>query len=238
MAWLGAFSQELQKLWLPKDDLRDMSSWTSPPLVLLRDIHSKLLAQYDCKEVCAPSQSQINVGACAGPSSQSQVNIGAGSRQSSQDGDSQLQESAPLTLPQVNLLVVESSCVRDESSVSNADVPVIPSQLKVTHQILRHWEPFRDLKSRLAGSRRAEQLSLCSQQSIVATVEDSVLRTEMDEEMLQQTAILCEGRDSLDQLHQCLEKMEGQMQQQAEAMVKRQEGLERRMDDFVTIFIT
>jgi hypothetical protein len=31
----------------------------------------------------------------------------------------------------------------------------------------------------LAGSRRAEQLSLHSQQRIVATVEDSVLRTEM-----------------------------------------------------------
>ena len=50
-----------------------------PPLVLLRDIHSKLLTQYDCKEVCAPSQSQVNVGAGAGPSSQSQDNIGAGS---------------------------------------------------------------------------------------------------------------------------------------------------------------
>ena len=36
----------------------------------------------------------------------------------------------------------------DESSASNADVPVIPSELKVTHQILIHWEPFRDLKSR------------------------------------------------------------------------------------------
>ena len=47
--------------------------------------------------------------------------------------------------------------MRDESSVSNADVPVIPSQLKVTHQILSHWEPFRDLKARFAGSRRAEQ---------------------------------------------------------------------------------
>ena len=30
-----------------------------------------------------------------------------------------------------------------------------------------------------AGSRRAEQLSLCSQQRVVATVEDSVFRTEM-----------------------------------------------------------
>ena len=67
----------------------------------------------------------------------------------------------------------------DESSASNADVPVIPSHLKVTQQILSHWQPFRDLKRRFAGSRRAEQLSLRSQQRIVATVEDSVLRTEM-----------------------------------------------------------
>ncbi len=41
VAWLGVFPQERQKLWLPKDDLRDSSSWVSPPLVLLRDIHSK-----------------------------------------------------------------------------------------------------------------------------------------------------------------------------------------------------
>ena len=78
VAWVGAFPQERQKLWLPKDDLRDSSSWTSPPLVLLRDIHTKLITQYDCKEVCVPSQAQVNVGADAGPSSQLQVNIGAG----------------------------------------------------------------------------------------------------------------------------------------------------------------
>ena len=35
VAWVGAFPQERQKLWLPKDDLRDSSLWTSPPLVLL-----------------------------------------------------------------------------------------------------------------------------------------------------------------------------------------------------------
>ena len=85
VAWFGAFSQERQKLWLPKDDLQDSSSWASPPLVLLRDIHSKLLMQYDCKEVCAKSQSQVIVG--------------AGPRPSSQDGVSQLQEPAPLALP-------------------------------------------------------------------------------------------------------------------------------------------
>ena len=37
VAWLGAFPQERQKLWLPKDDLRDSSSWVSPPLVLRKN---------------------------------------------------------------------------------------------------------------------------------------------------------------------------------------------------------
>ena len=66
VAWLGAFQerqglwlpkdfpQERQGLWLPKDDLRDSSTSSSPPLVLLRDIHSKLLTHYDCKKDCAP----------------------------------------------------------------------------------------------------------------------------------------------------------------------------------------
>ena len=52
-------------------------------------------------------------------------------------------------------------------------------QQKKHTQILSHWQPFKDLKFRFAGSRRAEQLNLRSQQRIVATVEDSVLRTEM-----------------------------------------------------------
>jgi hypothetical protein len=69
--------------------------------------------------------------------------------------------------------------VWDESSASNADVTVIPSQFKVTKQILLHWQPFRDLKLKYVGSRQTEQLSLRSQQKIVATVEESVLKTEM-----------------------------------------------------------
>ena len=92
--------------------------------MLLRDIHSKLLTQYDCKEVRAPSQSQVHVGASA--------------RLSSQDGISQQQEAAPLSIPQLNSLF-EASFARDESSASNAGVSVIPSQHKVTKQILLNW---------------------------------------------------------------------------------------------------
>jgi hypothetical protein len=52
---------------------------------------------------------------------------------------------------------------------------------RVTLEILSHWQPFQDLKLMFTGSLRAEQLSLRSQQRIVATVEDSVLRTEMSD---------------------------------------------------------
>jgi hypothetical protein len=82
------------------------------------------------------------------------------------------------SLPQLNRLI-EASFVRDESSASNADATAIPSQHRVTQQILSHWQPFQDLKLMFAGSRRAEQLSLRSQQRVVATVEESVLKTEM-----------------------------------------------------------
>ncbi len=88
-------------------------------------------------------------------------------RLSSQDGVSQQYETDPLSLPQLNLLF-EGSFVRNESSVSNTDdVADIPSQLKVTQQILSHWKPFRDLKLKFVDSRRDEQLNLHSQQCIV-----------------------------------------------------------------------
>jgi hypothetical protein len=154
--------------------------------MLLRDFHSKLLTQYDWKEeVCAQSQSQVNVGSGVGLGSQSQthigagpspVNSGAGARLSSQDGVPQQQETAPLILPQFNRLV-EDSFVRDERSTSNADATAIPLQHRVTQQILSNWQPFQDLKLMFVCSRRAEQLSLRSQQRVVATVEESVLKT-------------------------------------------------------------
>ena len=41
---LGVFYQERQGSWLPKDDLKDSSSWSSPPL----------LAKYDWKDMTSP----------------------------------------------------------------------------------------------------------------------------------------------------------------------------------------
>ncbi len=92
VTWIGTFTQERQGLWLSKPwrmtsrlSLTE-SSWSSPPLVLLRDIHSKLLTHYDCKEVCALPQSQGHVGAPGGQISQDQ------------DGVSQHHDAPPLSL--------------------------------------------------------------------------------------------------------------------------------------------
>ena len=61
-----------------------------------------------------------------------------------------------------------------------SNVAAIPAQNRLTHQILSMWQHFKDLKQTFAVSRRAEQLRLRVQQRVVATVEDSVLRTEME----------------------------------------------------------
>ena len=141
MAWLGAFPQERQGLWLPKDDLKDSSSWSSPPLVLLRDIHNGLLVNYDCKD-SAPPPAQPGARARHG--------------RNSQDGVSQHQEAAPLLLPQFDRLY---DIMRGEMLAGDN----IPAQKTLTRQIALHWQPFKDLKQAFAVSRRAEQRRLHSQ---------------------------------------------------------------------------
>jgi hypothetical protein len=102
--------------------------------------------------------------------------VGARGGLISQDGVSQQQQHAPLFVPQLNRLH-EASIVRAEDA-SNVVVTVVPAQN--TLQILSMWQPFKVLKQTLAASRRAEQLRLRAQQRVVATVEDSVLRTELE----------------------------------------------------------
>jgi hypothetical protein len=129
--WFGwVFLPGTSGVVVVKDDLKDSSSLSSPPMLFLRDIHFKLLTQYDSKEVRAPSQSQVG---------------GTSARPTSQNDFPQQQESAQLSLPQLNRLF-EDSFVCDESSASTADVVVIPYQHKVTFQILIHWQSFIDLK--------------------------------------------------------------------------------------------
>ncbi len=61
-----------------------------------------------------------------------------------------------------------------------SNVASIPDQHRVTQQILSRWKPFKEIKQTFAVSRRAEQLRQRVQQRVVATVEDSTLRTEIE----------------------------------------------------------
>ena len=90
---------------------------------------------------------------------------------------SRQKEDNHLSSPQLNRL--HEAIVRGEDA-SNVAVTAVPAQNRVTLQILSMWQPFKDLKLTFAVSRRVEQLRLRAQQRGVATVEDSVLRTEME----------------------------------------------------------
>jgi hypothetical protein len=114
VSWFGVFSQERQNLWLTKDDLKDPSTWSSHPLVLLLDIHDGLLAKYDLKDIVPPP---AQPGIRARPARDSQDGL---------DGASQ-QETVPL-LPQLNKLH-ELSIVRGEDA---SNVASIPGQYRVT----------------------------------------------------------------------------------------------------------
>ena len=94
----------------------------------------------------------------------------------SQDGVSHQQETDPLFLPLLNKLH-QGFYVRGEDA---SNLTTIPLQSRVTLQILNHSYPFKDLKETFAVSRRGEQLCLLTKQRIVASVEDSVLRTQME----------------------------------------------------------
>ncbi len=81
---------------------------------------------------------------------------------------------APLFLPRLDCLYEANSLGEDA-----CNAVAIPAQHRVTQQIIARWQPFKDLQRTFAVSRRAEQLLLHTQKRVVATVEDSVLRTEM-----------------------------------------------------------
>jgi hypothetical protein len=75
----------------------------------------------------------------------------------------------------------KSYIVRKEDD-SNVPVPSIPRDhdaAQDTQQIIRHWQPFKDLNQTFLVSCRAKQFDLRKKQRIVVTVEDSLLHTEM-----------------------------------------------------------
>ena len=132
VVWLGPFSQERQGLWLSKDDLKDSSSWSSTPLLVLRDIHNDLVTRYEYKDsVSLPVQSGTRR---------------TSSDRASQDGVSHQQETTPLFIPQFNHLNNQANLRGEDASDAG---PTIPRQHRLTHQILQHSQPSGTANLRL-----------------------------------------------------------------------------------------
>ena len=88
--------------------------------------------------------------------SQSQSDTGARVGLLQQDCDDQQQETVLLLLPHLNCLQ-EPYIVWGEDA---SNVTSIPTQNRLTHQIIHHFQPFKDLKETFVVSHRTEQLCL------------------------------------------------------------------------------
>ena len=117
VAWMGRFSPALQRAWIPTARLDDSSTWVSPPLSMLKEIHHRLLAVYNCEEeiqqssqAAADSQDAMSDGAGAGgvggaalqPQQQQQQPQQQQQQQQpqpQQNGSSQQRDNGKLTLP-------------------------------------------------------------------------------------------------------------------------------------------
>ncbi len=151
-----------------------------------------------------------------------------GNRAAESDAESKRRE--PIFSPASAMQTAAKVNNRAESN-RGTHIPSPASAMQTARQ-----EDTRQLKS--TDSKRRSAMACLEQRQTTAmacleqrlesfTRDQSTLRAEM----LQETAMLCEGKNSLAQLQQRLEKMEGQMQQQAEAMDDFQDVLEERMDE-------
>ena len=80
-------------------------------------------------------------------------------------GVSQQQEATSLFVPELNHLRNQANFLGEDTSEAG---PTIPTQHSLTHQILQHCQPFRDLnlEQTFGVSCRAEQLRLRVQKRV------------------------------------------------------------------------
>lgn len=168
------------------DDLADFSSWSSPQLALLCNIHTELLTGVDCKEGTPPlSQSSAGAsstgpvasvngltasGAPGGNASTAQATHAPRPAGAQQDGWLQRQDEGTLFSPQL-ISLHEAYHAREEEQGGIT----IPTHCAAHLPLEILPGPPTDF----ADSRRADPFRLRKPQRITATSDDSVLRCEM-----------------------------------------------------------
>ena len=177
VAFLGTFARPAQEVWLPGNDIQDPTTWSVPSLRTLKHLHETLLQDYDCTEqpvANPPTQPSAAGGSAA---------ANAGAPPPPPPARAQDVSSGTLVLPQLNRLHEAYKRRQDAlpaSSTSQDLQPTasgpIPSQLRLTQQLIAHWPQFKALRQRYAGTRFEEQRMLHMPQKHKATVPDSTLR--------------------------------------------------------------
>jgi len=121
-----------------------------------------------------------------------------------------------------------------DNSFGQLDKRVVILMRGLDSSFRNELEKMKDNEASIAHRKNKKLTAMtCLEQRLKSFTMDQVT---LRADLLQQTAIFCEGKDSLVQLQQCLGKIEGRMQQQAEAMeamVIGQESLEKTMESFV-----
>jgi hypothetical protein len=180
VAFLGTFARPAQEVWLPGNDIQDPTTWSVPSLRTLKHLHETLLQDYDCTE--QPVANQPAQPSDAGGSAAAN----AGAPPPPPPARAQDVSSGTLVLPQLNRLHEAYKRRQDAlpaSSTSQDLQPTasgpIPSQRRLTQQLIAHWPQFKALRQRYAGTRFEEQRMLHMPQKHKATVPDSTLRMEM-----------------------------------------------------------
>ncbi len=180
VAFLGTFARPAQEVWLPGNDIQDPTTWSVPSLRTLKHLHETLLQDYDCTEqpvANLPAQPSAAGGNAA---------ANAGAPPPPQSALAQDASSGTLVLPQLNRLHEAYKRRQDAlpaSSTSQDLQPTasgpIPSQLRLTQQLIAHWPQFKALRQRYTGTRFEEQRMLHLPQKHKDMVQDSTLRVEM-----------------------------------------------------------
>jgi len=155
--WGGQLGDVAQSTFFPSTDLTDPATWHAPTLTRLRDIHTLLLSTYQCQHAPAPASPAPSQPAPP-PSSQPSASPPTG----------------VLVLAQLHQL---ASNAQPSSAVQI--VTSLPTQRRLTRQLVQHHPPFITLRSLHLQNRPGEQQKLQTAQKYRAVADDSALRGEM-----------------------------------------------------------
>jgi hypothetical protein len=175
VAFLGTFDHPAQEVWLPGNDIQDPTTWIVPSLRTLKHLHETLLQDERYEMMPFITTARTTEQPVANPPAQPSAAGGSASANSGatpplQSAHNQDDSSGTLVLLQLNRLYEAYKRRQDALPVSSTSQdlqpPVsgpIPSQQRLTQQLITHWPQFKALcgPGTLARSSRSSACCTC-----------------------------------------------------------------------------